>query len=89
MSRVACLLVPALPLAALLRSEPALRDQPVAVADGPGVRAGVLAANRVARDFGVRCGMTAVQARSLAPDLRLRPASPALSRWKPAGCSPS
>ncbi len=79
-SRVACLLVPAFPLAALLRAEPALRDQPVAVADGPGARAGVLAANRAARRHGVRCGMTAVQARSLVPGLTLRPVSQALVR---------
>ena len=73
--RVACLLVPDLPLAALLRVEPGLVDRPVAVVDGPGPRACVLAAQPSLYRVGVRPGLTAVQVHSLVPDAELRPLS--------------
>ncbi|BCW93387.1 hypothetical protein EG19_03100 [Thermoanaerobaculum aquaticum] len=63
--RIASLLVPDFPLAALIRSFPELRERPVAVAAGPSPRDTVLAASPEAQALGVSAGMTAAQARQV------------------------
>jgi protein ImuB len=71
-SRVACVVVPLFPLAARLRSEPELAGEAVAVFEGNGNAARVVAATRPARRVGIRAGQTLPQARSLLPDLLAR-----------------
>ncbi len=78
--RVGCLRVPDLALAALLRAEPARAHAALAVADGPGPRACLLAATPAARAAGAAPGQRVAQACSLAPGLDVRLASPALVR---------
>jgi protein ImuB len=72
----ACLLAPALPLQALARSEPDLAGQPVAVAEGAGTSARILHVSRAARALGASPGMTPSQARSVAPEVRVRLVAP-------------
>lgn len=71
--RIVCLTVPLFPLAARLRCEPELRGDSVAVLDGNGPTARVLAASRRARRAGVETGMTLAQAQALVPRLVTRP----------------
>src|SRR5512140_449465 len=71
--RLACLVVPLFPLAARLRGEPALADEAVAVCEGNGTAARVVAATRKARRAGIRPGFTLPQARALLPNLLARP----------------
>jgi protein ImuB len=71
-SRVACIVVPLFPLAARLRSEPELVREAVAVFEGNGNAARVVAATRPARRAGIQPGMTLPQARALLPDLLAR-----------------
>jgi len=78
--RVACLLLPDLPLAAELRARPELVGEPLAVASGPGPRAEILAVSPEAARRGVRAQTTIAQARALCGALRVQPASPALAR---------
>lgn len=78
--RIACLLVPDLPLHAELRASPALRDRPLAITSGPGARAGIVAVSREARAYGVAVGQTLPQARAVCPGIEVRIASPALER---------
>ncbi len=80
MTRVACVLVPLFPLAARLRAEPELLDQPVAVCEGNGSAARIAAASRPARRHGVRAGMTLAQARGILPDLVARGRDPGCER---------
>ncbi len=70
--RLACILVPLFPLAARLRSEPELKGEAVAVFEGNGNAARVIAASRRAREKGVRAGMTLPQARAILPALLAR-----------------
>ena len=70
--RVACVVVPLFPLAARLRSEPELAGEAVAVFEGNGNAARVVAATRPARRAGIRAGQTLPQARALLPDLLAR-----------------
>jgi protein ImuB len=70
--RLACILVPLFPLAARLRSEPELKGEAVAVFEGNGNAARVVAASRRAREKGVRIGQTLPQARALLPALLAR-----------------
>ncbi len=72
MPRIACLRVPLFPLAARLRAEPELATEAVAVVDGNGPAARVVAATRPARRAGVRPGATLAQARALVPRLAAR-----------------
>jgi protein ImuB len=72
MTRLACLFVPMFPLAARLRSEPDLLNEAVAIVDGDGSAAHVVAATRRARTKGVRPGMSLAQARSIIPKLIAR-----------------
>ncbi len=80
MVRVACLWVPDLSVAALLRSEPELAERPLAITRADGDDGALLAVDAQARRAGVRPGMSAVQARSLLPALELRPAAAARVR---------
>lgn len=73
---LACALVPLFPLAARLRSEPELVHEAVAVVEGGGNAARVVAATRPARRAGVRGGLTLPQARALLPKLVARPRDP-------------
>lgn len=63
--RIASLLVPDFPLAALCRSFPELAERPLAVAAGPSPRDTVVAASPEALALGVVPGMTAAQARQV------------------------
>src|SRR5947209_19157761 len=70
--RLACLLLPLFRLAARLRSEPELVREALVVVEGNGNAARVLAATRLAREAGVRPGLTLPQARALCPKLVAR-----------------
>ena len=78
--RIACLLVPDLPLRAELRAHPELEHEPFAVVSEAGSRSSVIALSRTARASGVRTGHSVSQARATCPELRLRIASPALEK---------
>src|SRR5262245_736042 len=80
MSRIACLLVPELPVAAACRAGPALVGRPLALSDGAGSHAPVVAASSAARERGVRAGHTVAQARAVAGDLLVRPRDDAAER---------
>jgi protein ImuB len=73
MPRIACLYLPLFPLAARLRSEPELIREALAVMEGNGNAARVVAATRLARAAGLRPGLTLPQARALCPKLVARP----------------
>ncbi|MEE8137686.1 MAG: DNA polymerase Y family protein [Thermoanaerobaculia bacterium] len=73
MTRLACLYVPLIPLAARLRGEPDLKGEAMAVFEGNGHAARLVAASRRARRAGVRPGMSLSQARALLPKLAARP----------------
>jgi protein ImuB len=70
--RVAALWVPDFPLQALRRSTPELAEAPLAVAAGPLPRDEVVAISAEAAELGVRTGMTAAQARQVAPTALVR-----------------
>ncbi|HEY6894067.1 MAG TPA: DNA polymerase Y family protein, partial [Rhodanobacteraceae bacterium] len=72
MTRIACFLVPMFALAARLRSEPELLNEAVAIVDGNGNAAHVVAATRRARKKGIHPGLSLTQARSLLPKLIAR-----------------
>ena len=72
MTRIACLFVPLFPLAARLRAEPELAGEAVAVCEGNGSAARVVAASKPARQAGVRGGTTLAQARGILPSLIAR-----------------
>jgi protein ImuB len=74
--RLACLHVPDFPLAALLRLQPELRGQAVAVIDGSGPRAKVVAVSPEAARSGIAIGFSVAQATSIASNLATRSASP-------------
>ncbi len=78
--RVACLLIPDLPLQAALRAEPELAGKPLVVTTGPGPRAEILSASREAVRGGVQLGQGLTQARAVRPGLEVRVASPVLER---------
>jgi protein ImuB len=70
--RVACAVCPLFPLAARLRAEPELAKEALAIFEGNGHAARVVAATRAARRAGVRPGSTLTQARALVPKLVAR-----------------
>ena len=72
MSRIACLSVPLFPLAARLRSEPDLAGEALAIFQGNGNAARVIAASRRARRAGIHPGMSPAQARAVMPKLTAR-----------------
>jgi protein ImuB len=73
--RLACLHVPHFPLAAWLRSDPEPAGAPVAVTEGRGPRARIVACSPEAARQGVTTGQTAAQGVALCGTLRLRAAS--------------
>jgi protein ImuB len=77
---LACLFIPLFPLAARLRSEPDLKGEAVAIFEGNGNAARVIAATRKARGKGLQPGMTLPQARSLFPKLLARARDPESER---------
>src|SRR5450759_772533 len=77
---LACLFIPLFPLAARLRSEPDLKGEAVAVFEGNGNAARVIASTRKAREKGLRPGMTLPQARSLFPKRLARSRDPESER---------
>jgi len=70
--RFACASVPLFPLAARLRSEPALREQAVALFEGNGNAARLVAATRLARRAGLVPGLTPPEARAILPNVLVR-----------------
>jgi protein ImuB len=78
--RVACLLVPDLPLRAEMRAHPELRDVAFVVASGADARAEVIEASPAAQRLGVRARGTVTHARAVCSDVRVRIMSPALDR---------
>jgi len=72
--------VPDLPLFALLRAGPDLRDRPVVVTGGPGRASPVIACSAEALEQNVREGMTAAQAGAVCPELLIRPRAAELER---------
>lgn len=72
MTRIACLYVPMFPLAARLRSEPELLPEAVAIVEGNGGAAHIVAATRRARTKGIRAGLSLAQARTIVPKLIAR-----------------
>ncbi len=75
MSRLACLFVPDFPLAAMLRTEPELRGEPVIVTDGSGPRATIVAISAAAARRGITTGLSAAQAHAIFAALITRPTS--------------
>ena len=76
MSRFACALVEHFAAASVERCEPSLRERPLAILGAGGDRPKVmttLEANGVAREHGVRPGMTETEARARCPMLTTRP----------------
>jgi protein ImuB len=71
----ACIYVPNFPVAAVLRAEPELRTQALAVLEGKPPLETILAVNDQASRMGITPGMTKPQA-ELCPELVLRPNSP-------------
>lgn len=80
MTRIASFFVPLFPLAARLRSEPELTPEAVAVFDGNGNAAHVVAATRRARKAGIRPGLSLPQARAILPRLIARARDAACER---------
>src|SRR5207247_1062562 len=80
MPRIACLLVPDLPVAAACRAAPDLAARPLALSEGGGPHAPIVAAAAAARARGVRAGHTVAQARAIAADLVVRPRDEAAER---------
>ncbi len=80
MGRIACILIPDLPIAALLRSNPELRERPAALCAHPAPHAELIAVSREAAAAGVRAGMTVAQARAIVPDLLIARRSPEAER---------
>jgi len=86
MSRVACLLVPDLPLAAERRAHPETEGRPLALVSAPVAHAAhagrseVVAVSAEARAHGVRAGASLAHARAACPTLCVRAVSPSLVR---------
>ncbi len=78
--RVLALVVPAFPLAAILRRDADLAGRAVAVVDGRGTSSRIVAASRPARHHGVHTGMGVARARVLLPGLLVLPRDPEAER---------
>jgi len=75
MALFACIFVPDFPLEALLRAEPELRSQPVAVLEGKAPMQKICAVNKIAQRAGIEPGMTKLQVEAC-NGLALRARSP-------------
>ncbi|HLI79426.1 MAG TPA: hypothetical protein VKV03_05555, partial [Candidatus Binataceae bacterium] len=71
MSRIACILVPNFPIAAIERANPELHLTSLAISDTTAPHAELIAVSTRARKSGVYPGMTIAQARSILPDLAI------------------
>jgi protein ImuB len=71
----ASIFIPNFPVAALLRAEPELRTQAVAIFEGKPPLEKIMAVSESAKRLGITSEMTKAQA-ELCPDVRLRPRSP-------------
>jgi len=80
MPRIACLLVPDLPVAAACRADPDLAGLPLVLSTGTGTHAPVIAVSAAARTRGVRAGSTVAQVRAIAAELVVRPRDEAAER---------
>src|SRR5207249_3706313 len=80
MPRIACLLVPDLPVAAACRADPDLAGRPLALNASTGPHAPIVAVAAAARARGVHAGHTVAQARAIAADLVIRPRDDAAER---------
>src|SRR5688572_30050601 len=69
---MACFYIPLFPLAELLRSQPDLLSEAVAIVEGNGNNAHVVAPTRRARTKGIHPGLSLAQARSIVPKLIAR-----------------
>ena len=78
--RLACLLVPDLPLRAELRAHPELADVSFVVAAGSDARAEVIEASPAAYLAGVRAGGSVTHARAVSSNVRVQVMSLALER---------
>ncbi len=78
--RLACLYVLDFPLAAVLRAQPELRGERLAMADGHGPRAKILAVSAAAARSGVTIGLSVAQALATDAGLIVRPISSDLLR---------
>jgi protein ImuB len=74
-ARIACLWVPDLAIAAILRVRPELHDAALAITEGRAAASSVVAASARAIAAGVRRGMTAAQARVVCDDIVVVPHS--------------
>jgi protein ImuB len=72
MPRIACLLVPDLPLRAELRVHPEQAGRPWVVTSGPDARAQVVAASPEARSAGIDPPCSLARARSVCPEIGIR-----------------
>ncbi len=69
MPRIACILVPNFPIAAIVRANPELLLAPFAISNTSAPHAELIAVSTRARKSGVYPGMTIAQARSIIPEL--------------------
>jgi protein ImuB len=69
MPRIACILVPNFPIAAIMRANPELLRTPFAISNTMAPHAELIAVSTRARKLGVYPGMTIAQARSIIPEL--------------------
>src|ERR1700722_14611288 len=69
MARIACILVPNFPIAAIVRANPDLHLIPFAISNTSAPHAELIAVSTRARKSGVHPGMTIAQARSIIPEL--------------------
>ncbi len=69
MARIACILVPNFPIAAIVRANPDLHLTPFAISNTAAPHAELIAVSTRARKSGVYPGMTIAQARSIIPEL--------------------
>ncbi|MBT8494068.1 MAG: hypothetical protein KJO07_13520 [Deltaproteobacteria bacterium] len=77
MMRIACVYLPSFPLQVHVRNAPHLAGTSFAVAE-LGERPKIAACSRLAWEQGVRPGMSATQARAIAPDVQIAPGQPEL-----------
>jgi protein ImuB len=77
MARIACILVPDFPIAAMVRANPALEGAALAIAASSAAHAEIDAVSAPARALGIRTGMTLAQARAISSRLIVNAPAPA------------